>query len=163
MRDLMMATGETSNLGIERNGEVLFVSQVESHETIRTFFPPGASSPLHASGIGKALLSGFDEERFESFVRRTHLTSFTDKTIVNADRLREAVRQIRRQGYSFDDEERTTGMRCVAAFISNGYGEAVAGISISGPTPRLPDDRIREIGARVVEAAREVSRRLGAE
>ena len=57
MRGLMEATGETSNLGIERQGNVMFINQVETHETIRAFFPPGTISPMHASGIGKALFA----------------------------------------------------------------------------------------------------------
>lgn len=162
MRDLMSRTGETSNLGIEREGYVLFVSQVESHETIRAYYPPGARSPLHASGIGKALLSAFDEVRLEAFIKATTFTRFTDKTIATAGKLREEVEATRQRGYSFDDEERTIGMRCVAACILNSHSEAVAGISISGPTPRMPDARIRKIGLLVTEAAREISRRLGA-
>jgi len=162
MRDLMTLTGETSNLGICRDGHVLFVSQVETHETIRAFFPPGTSSPLHASGIGKALLSSFDDDRLEAFIKTTRFNLFTDKTISNADQLRKAVKQIRQRGYSVDDEERTIGMRCVAASILDSYGEAVAGISISGPTVRMPDTKVREIGKLLIEAAREVSKRLGA-
>ncbi|MGP3698001.1 HTH-type transcriptional regulator BhcR [Rhodobacter sp. NSM] len=162
MRDLMMRTGETSNLGIECDGDVLFVSQVETHESIRAFFPPGTRSPLHASGIGKALLGAFDDERLEAFLSRETLTRFTDKTVADAAALRAAVRQIRERGYAFDDEERRIGMRCVAACILNAHGEAVAGISVSGPTIRMPDARIREIGLWVSEAAAEVSRRIGA-
>lgn len=162
MRDLMARTGETANLGIERDGDVLFVSQVETHETIRAFFPPGTRSPLHASGIGKALLSAFDDERLEAFIKNAPFNRFTDKTISNAEQLREAINQTRQRGYSFDDEERTIGMRCVAASIVNSYGEAVAGISISGPTVRMTDTKIREIGSWVVDSAAEVSKRLGA-
>jgi IclR family acetate operon transcriptional repressor len=162
MRDLMVRTGETSNLGIERDGDVLFVSQVETHETIRAFFPPGTRSPLHASGIGKALLSTFDQERFGAFIKNAKFTRFTDKTLTSPEQLRDAVDQIRQRGYSLDDEERTIGMRCVAASIVNSYGEAVAGISISGPTIRMPDTKVREIGKWVVEAAFELSQRLGA-
>lgn len=161
MRDLMVKTGETSNLGIERDGDVLFVSQVETHDTIRAFFPPGTRSPLHASGIGKALLSAFDEERLGAFLKTAKFTRFTDKTIANANELREAIQQTRRRGFSFDDEERTIGMRCVAASIVNSYGEAVAGVSVSGPTIRMPDNRVREIGHLVSEAANEISRQLG--
>jgi IclR family acetate operon transcriptional repressor len=50
MRALMQETGETSNLGIEKDGNILFISQVETLESIRAFFPAGTLSPLHASG-----------------------------------------------------------------------------------------------------------------
>lgn len=162
MRELMARTGETSNLGIEVDGDVLFVSQVETHQTIRAFFPPGTRSPLHASGIGKALLSAFDDQRLEAFMKTASFTRFTGKTIGTPQQLRDAVATTRQRGYALDDEERTVGMRCVAASILNVHGEAVAGISISGPTIRMPDVRIHEFGQWIVEAANEVSRRLGA-
>jgi len=78
------------------------------------------------------------------------------------EQLREELQKTRERGYSFDDEERTKGMRCVAAPILNVHGEAVAGISVSGPIHRLPDADIHRIGERVRNAARMVSRRLGA-
>ena len=41
MRALMDASGETTNLGIENDGSVVFVSQLESHHPIRAFHRPG--------------------------------------------------------------------------------------------------------------------------
>ena len=70
LRGLMEATGETANLGVEKGGMVLFLSQVETHESIRAFFPPGTLSPMHASGIGKALLAQMDAERFDMWFDR---------------------------------------------------------------------------------------------
>lgn len=162
MHGLMQATGETSNLGVEWKGSVLFVSQVETHEVIRAFFPPGTVSPLHASGIGKALLAGWDAARLDSFLGTADLARFTVKTLTAPDRLRDDLGRSRAQGYAVDDEERTEGMRCVAAAIRDVHGEAVAGISVSGPTSRMSDMRIAEIGAAVRTAADEVSRRIGA-
>jgi IclR family acetate operon transcriptional repressor len=162
MRDLMGETGETSNLGIAIDGDVLFVSQVETHESIRAFFPPGTRAPLHSSGIGKALLSTFSDERLGAFLKTARFDRFTDKTISSPQELREAIATTRERGYSFDDEERTVGMRCVAASILNVHGEAVAGISVSGPTHRMPDRKIHHIGHLVGAAADEVSRRIGA-
>ena len=41
-------------------------------------------------------------------------------------------------------------------------GEAIAGISVSGPTHRLSDEKLRAIGERVRRGAAAVSRALGA-
>ncbi|MEJ5023005.1 IclR family transcriptional regulator [Ochrobactrum vermis] len=127
MRDLMQATGETSNLGVLSTGQVLFLSQVETHESIRAFFPPGTLSPLHASGIGKALLSCQDSNGVEAMLQKKPLQRFTKNTITTKHALLDELKRIRDQGFSFDDEERTVGMRCVAAPILNAYGEAIAG------------------------------------
>ena len=162
MRELMEATGETSNLGIERNGEVMFISQVETNESIRAYFPPGTLSPMHASGIGKALLSCYSDRRMDRYVQSARLTGFTSKTITQPDRLREEMNRIREKGWAFDDEEKADGMRCIAAPIRDIYDEAVAGISISGPTHRIPESEVVRIGALVSDAATQVSRGLGA-
>ena len=161
LRQLMRATGETSNLGIERDGEVLFVSQAEAAETIRAFFPPGTVSPMHASGIGKALLGTYGEAALAQFLRGRRLARFTDKTITDPAALTEALRRDRARGYAIDDEEKAIGMRCIAAPILNVHDEAVAGISVSGPTHRITSDRVAEIGRLVGDAAREISRGLG--
>lgn len=162
MRRLMEETGETSNLGIEVNGNVMFVAQVETKETIRAFFPPGTVSPMHASGIGKALLSRYSKDRLERFLYAQNLTRFTDKTVVEPLDLTNDLHSAQARGWAFDDEEKATGMRCVAAPILDIFGEAIAGISVSGPTSRMSRDRIEEIAGHVCDAAREVSRSMGA-
>lgn len=161
MRRLMEATGETSNLGIEKNGAVMFVAQVETQESIRAFFPPGTVSPMHASGIGKALLSTYDDERMVGFLRRSQLDRFTPNTITDPAALARELRRIRARGYAIDDEEKAAGMRCVAAPIIGAYGQAVAGISVSGPTHRMRSDQIERTGEMVRAAAGDVSRSLG--
>ena len=163
MRVLMENTGETANLGIEKDGNVMFVSQVETHESIRAFFPPGTLSQMHASGIGKALLSLYSERQLDRFLREQPLTSFTENSLSDPDAIRADMVQARAKGYAVDDEEKTMGMRCVAAPIVNFYGEAVAGISVSGPVSRLTTERIGEVAALVKAAADELSQSLGAE
>lgn len=162
MRNLMEKTGETSNLGIEMDGKVMFVSQVETHETIRAFFPPGTLSPMHASGIGKALLAHYPGDKLRQFLGHHALEGFTEQSITSDAALQEDLALSRQRGWAFDNEEKTNGMRCVAAPILNMFSEAVAGISVSGPTHRLPLDRIEGIGTLVHDAAQSISRSLGA-
>jgi len=161
LRQLMEATGETANLGIENDGEVLFVSQVETHASIRAFFPPGTKSPAHASGIGKALLAHFPQDRLDRVLSRT-LEGFTPHTLTAPDALVADLGLIRARGYSVDNEERNEGMRCIAAPIRNAYGETIAGISVSGPTSRVGTDQIDAFAQKVQEAAEAVSASLGA-
>ena len=58
-------------------------------------------------------------------------------------------------------EEKTLGMRCIAAAIFDLHGEAVAGISVSGPAQRIPDEAIPGIGEKVIAAARTVTEGIG--
>jgi len=163
LRTLMEETGETANLGIEQNGHVLFVSQVETHASIRAFFPPGSLSRLHASGIGKALLSQMDMGRVEKFLSDAPLESFTDFTITDPERLVEDLERTRRRGFAVDGEERNLGMRCIAAPVFDIHGEAIAGLSVSGPTARVGMEQIPGLGSAVVAAARHLSAAIGGE
>jgi hypothetical protein len=45
----------------------------------------------------------------------------------------------RQRGYAIDDEEKTEGMRCIAAPVMDLHGEVVAGISVSGPSSRVSE------------------------
>ncbi len=161
MRALMAETGETANLGVESGAQVLFLSQVETHEAIRAFFPPGTLSPMYASGIGKALLAAMEPREIERYIARTRLVRFTDKTICDKDALRAELGRIRAQGHAFDDEEKSPGMRCVAAPVFNAFGEVVAGISVSGPTARLDLEAIARVCTLVRRRAAELSHALG--
>lgn len=161
MRDLMEATGETANLAIADSGDVVFISQVESHNPIRAFFRPGTRGHMHASGIGKALLANMLTRDVEKTLQSKGCPEFTTKTLTTPADLFEDLATTRERGWAFDDEERYDGMRCIASCIFNSYGEAVAGISVSGPTVRFPDHMLQIIGPQVREAAQQVTALIG--
>jgi IclR family acetate operon transcriptional repressor len=161
MHDLMEQTGETVNLGIEDGGEVVFISQVESHVALRAFFRAGSRAAIHASGVGKALLAQFPEERVKQILHKRGLAKFTERTLVSPADLFRQLEEIRRRGFAIDDEERNLGMRCVAAPIFNEYGEAIAAVSVSGPTVRMTPERAAEFGPLVQRAAQEITASIG--
>ena len=161
LRDLMEQTGETANMAIADDGDVVFVSQVETHEPIRAFHRPGTRAHMHASGIGKALLAHFDPPALDRWMRTKGLVAYTDNTISDPETLRHEMEATRARGWAIDNEERTLGMRCVAAAVYNSFGEAIAGISVSGPTVRIPDDVLTEYGVLVRRTADRVTDSIG--
>ncbi len=161
MHALMAETGETANLAIADGGQVVFISQVETHEPIRAFFRPGTRGPIHASGIGKALLAHHAPAAIARIVREQGLAAFTPATITDPGRLAEELAAIRARGWAVDDGERTEGMRCIAAPIFNEFREAIAGVSVSGPTVRMERTGGAALGALVREAADRITRAIG--
>jgi IclR family transcriptional regulator, acetate operon repressor len=161
MRELMVETGETANLAIADGGQVVFLSQVETHEPIRAFFRPGTRGTIHASGIGKALLAYYPVERLDRIIREQGLPAYTPHTITDRAQLLDEMALTRTRGWAIDDEERTEGMRCIAAPIFNEFREAVAGVSISGPTVRVAREKAADYGTRVRAAADRITRAIG--
>jgi IclR family acetate operon transcriptional repressor len=162
MDALMRTTGETANLGVEWREEVLFLAQVETHEVIRAFFPPGTRGPMHCSGIGKALLAWSPPERVAGIVSRQGLPRFTPFTLTDPDAFARDLAAARSRGFAIDDQERAEGMRCIAAPVFNAFGEPVAGLSVSGPAFRvgLGDEALR-LGEAVRAAADRVTAATG--
>lgn len=161
MRRLMEDTGETANMAVRDGGEVVFIGQVETHATIRAFFRPGSRGALHASGIGKALLSALPADEADALLSHAGLREFTQHTRTSLADLRRDLTESAARGWAIDDEERHLGMRCVAAPIFDSTGQVVAGISVSGPTVRLDRSAMEAIGPRVRDAALEVQEGLG--
>ena len=161
MESLMRDTGETANLGVQVGDEVLFLSQVETHEAIRAFFPPGTKAPMHVSGIGKALLAWYAPERVAAVLARGGLQGFTPRSLTRPETLAADLAASRARGYAIDDEERAEGMRCFAAPVFNALGEPVAGLSVSGPSFRMPLERAPQIGGLVRAAADRVTHAIG--
>src|SRR5699024_4443849 len=161
MRQLVEQTGETANLAAIEGRELVYVAQIETRSPIRAFIPPGTRGLLQASGIGKALLACMPESRCRHILDARGTPAFTDHTITDATCLDEELERTRRRGWAIDDEERYIGMRCVAAPIFNEFGEAIAGLSLSGPSARLGRDELNRYGPMVRRAADAITAHIG--
>lgn len=161
MHQLMEEAGESVNLGILEDGEVVFLSQVECGEMMRMFVRLGGRVPVHASGVGKALLAALPETEVNAILERRGLQRFTDNTIDTRAILRENLARVRATGYAYDDEEHAVGLRCVASTLHDELGLPVAAISLSGPRARITDSRVEVLGRLVRDTANQISLALG--
>ena len=161
MHALVELCGETVNLGVIDDGEAVFISQVESREVMRMIVRLGSRSPIHASGVGKALLAAMPQQRVEQILQYRGLARYTERSIDNAAQLYAELERVRQLGYALDDEEQAVGLRCVASAIFDENGQALAAISLSGPTARITDNRLDELGIAVRHSADEITQSLG--
>ena len=161
MRSLMEASGETVNMAIDSDGYVVFISQIESHQSIRAFHRPGARGPMHASSLGKAMMASLTDEALAQRLHHVGMPRFTKHTIVDPDTLIADLAAVRKRGWAIDDEEQAEGLRCVGAAIYNEFSEIMGAISISGPTVRVSEERLGELGPMVKRASKEITERVG--
>lgn len=161
MRRLMEESGESVNLAVLDGDTAVYLSQVECREMMRALARPGGKAPLHSSAVGKALLAARPAEERRALVGRLTLTAFTEKTIARPDALLDALDDSAARGWAVDDEEYALGLRCVAAALYNEHGEPVAAVSLSGPSARVTDERLAELGTLVARTAREITAALG--
>ena len=161
LRRLMEESGETANLAVRDNLEMVYLAQAECREMMRALAKPGARVPIAGSAVGKTLLAGMPEEEVARLFHAIELDTRTKKTIDALPRLLDELNRVRGQRYAIDDEEHAVGLRCVAAAVVDHLGEPLGAISVSGPTARITNDRIAPLGAMVRDVAREATTALG--
>ncbi|MEM7179249.1 MAG: IclR family transcriptional regulator C-terminal domain-containing protein [Pseudomonadota bacterium] len=161
MRRLMETSGETSNLFLESEGEAVCIGQIESRHAMRAITGVGGRVMLHSSGAGKALLAFAEPARRSALNEVMTFPSITPMTITDPANLDMELDDIRATGYAIDEEEHALGLRCVAAPIFDEFSRAVAAISVSGPSARIPRERLESLGELVAQAASEITREYG--
>ena len=158
-RRLAADTGETVNIAVLSDQSALYLDQIAGASALQSHNWVGQHIPLHATSNGKVLLSDLDADELDR--RVPTLASYTPETITSRDRLRSELATILEQGYAVAVDELEIGLTAIAAPIHDAHGDVVASLSISGPTFRLDGDRVAGLVALVVDAAREISARLG--
>jgi len=161
MHQLMEDSGETVNLYMMEDGEVVCMGQVECRQMMRAIARPGDRIKMHCSGAGKAMMAWLPEPEVRRVLKRHGLPRVTERTLVRAQALRASLEQGRARGYAVDDEEHAAGLRCVAAPIFDEQGHPLASLSVSGPTARLTDQRLNQLGSMVVAAAQAITANFG--
>ncbi|GAA3139353.1 IclR family transcriptional regulator domain-containing protein [Nonomuraea salmonea] len=87
------------------------------------------------------------------------LERYTPNTITSADEL--GLEEIKERGWATAVEELEVGLNAVAAPIRGSDESVVAAVSASGPSYRLTQERLPEVGATLVAGANEISQRIG--
>lgn len=158
MHELHRELGETVNLSVRRDDEVVYIERAsEGNTMMRVVQIIGAHAPLHITAVGKIFLAAESAQQVAGYVARSGLTRYTDNTLTDAKALARELEQIRVQRYAFDNEEAERGVCCVGAGIHNDEGQLVAGLSVSAPT-----ERFKKTWAEAVrQSAERISRAIG--
>ncbi len=158
-RALAQEVGETVNIAILSGRDALYLDQVAGPAALSPHNWAGQRIPLHATSDGKVLLAYLPANEIAGHL--VPLQRFTDHTITTGSELTRALAEVRQHGYATAVEELEEGLTAVAAPVRDAEGRVIASISASGPSFRIPTDRIPALAGSVRRAAAEVSRRLG--
>jgi DNA-binding IclR family transcriptional regulator len=155
---LALEFGETVNIAVLQEHYAVNVHQARGPSTVLSYNWIGRITPLHCTSSGKALIAWLEED---DLLKGLDLERFTDRTLTTRDELVADLAQVRGQGYAVVLEEYEIGLNAVAAPIRDQTGGVTGALSLAGPAYRLPPERIEDLAPTVVEAATEVSRRMG--
>ena len=161
MRALRDRFGETVPLGILHGSEGLVIEEVAGTHSFRFVLEPGRKFHLHTSAPAKAILAFLPDEEKEELIKKINFKKYNERTITNPYEYRRCLDEVHYKGFSIDQAEEIEGMNCVGAPILNKAGYPIAAIWISGPSARLEDSQLDQIGIEVKKYAENISRSLG--
>jgi DNA-binding IclR family transcriptional regulator len=152
---------ETVQLAQLDGVENVYIAISESEQPMRLASSVGSRLMVHATGVGKALLSMLDPAEAERRLRATTLARFTDNTITDVDELMNVVTKVRERGFAIDDEEYTSGCRCVAVpVLDDGAGLLIA-MSVSMPSFRTDGSWPESVTGPLMKAADDIRSIVG--
>ncbi|SNT55106.1 DNA-binding transcriptional regulator, IclR family [Asanoa hainanensis] len=160
LRELQLATGETTTVSARVHSGRVYLDQVESTREIKMTVEVGRRYPLHAGSSSTCILAFLPDAEREA-VLRADLPTLTSRTTTDHDLLRIRLAEIRETGVAGSDGERQEGAGSVASPVFGIDGTVIGAISVCGPAHRVDADARERYGPLVREAADRISRALG--
>jgi IclR family transcriptional regulator, KDG regulon repressor len=160
MARLVRETAESVRLTVldPKSLEVIYIDKIDSPQDVRTFTEIGGRAPAHCTSSGKVMLAYQDDAVVRRIARK--LKAYTPSTIVDPVELMRHLKKVRASGYALNQREYSPQVAGVAAPIFNAEGRVVAALSIAAPADRLPAVRLKQVTARLCDAAASVSARI---
>jgi DNA-binding IclR family transcriptional regulator len=155
--ELLEATREHVHLAVRDELAAIYLERRSGHDAVHIVSDVGSRLPLHATGVGLALLAYAPTEIFDEVVARG-LKKFQPNTISTERELRSRLAEIRATGLSRTVEALTPGAFSVAAPVRDASGSVVAAVSIIAHADRRDEPQF-PLGVRM--AARGISSALG--
>jgi len=160
LEDLAERTEETVNLAVLDGDLVLNVDQITGPRSIVSMSWVGRRTPYHCTSNGKVLVAFLPEAERERLLS-SPLERETANTVVEPERLRAQLAEVRARGYAQTVEELEEGLNAVAAPVRRSDGEVIAAVSVAGPAFRMRPGELPGIARITMDAAAAVSRRMG--
>ena len=147
LNEVTQKTGETTDLGVLRNGSMIFLDQVPGLHRLRTVSSVGEVFPLATTANGRACLALMPEAQARQLVAQEGLLS-DSQTAALFDKLEDT----RKTGLAYDIDEHTSGISAIGFAFRDLSGNYHA---ISVPVPTMRFDTIKKRLERALGDARE--------
>ncbi len=147
---------ETVNMGELYNNRVLYLDKTESKRSLQIRTVIGGTNPLHATALGKSILSILPDELCETIIANLKFEKKTPATITDPELLKKHIADVRAKGSGTDYEELEEGLYCVAVPLMIRQLNFYGAISFSGPSARFTPQWMAELAVKLKETASEI-------
>lgn len=160
MEQLSNEVEESVFLTAVRGFEAVCLERIESRQSIQLIVNRGDTFPLYVAAIGKTLMAYLPVEQQEAIISRG-LEKFTEYTSTDPNELRKSLKQIRKEGFAYSNQEYNPGAMAISAPIFDSRNLIAAALSIGAPVDRFVQKGLIKEKDLVIHYANKISRLLG--
>ncbi len=117
--------------------DIVYIARTQVNRVMAVDLHIGSRLPAYCTSMGRILLAYLPPDQLEQYLAKVDLIPHTTRTITSIEKLRLALRNIRRNGYALCDQEYEVGLRSLAVPVFSSSGRVVATLNLSGNAPRL--------------------------
>src|SRR5271155_5177389 len=117
--------------------EIVYIARANMTRIMTIDLGVGTRLPAFCTSMGRVLLANLPPEELENYFSPPPITRFTERTIINAQKLRQALRVVQRNGFSIVDQELEHGLRSMAVPVQNPSGKVAAALNIGAHAQRV--------------------------
>lgn len=128
-------TGESALCGVLGDHHVEVLGIREGRHALRFIPTAGTRISLHATALGQALLAELGPDEAAAHLARRPLKALTPSTVTDPAKLRRLIAGAQQRGQAWVDGEGAEGVAAMA--VAGRIGDALLGLSITGPSERL--------------------------
>ena len=161
MARLRNETAETVQLAVMDGDSVVLIASEDAGRDGLSVSKVGLRLPLHASALGKVIVSYLDSARQVELLGARPLTAFTPLTLTAMDALRSEMDLTRSRGYAIELAEMEPGTVSVAAPIFDIEGRPVGAVCVHASMDRMGHAKAHSLSSTLIGAARRISHNAG--
>jgi len=117
--------------------DIVYIARTQVNRVMAVDLHIGSRLPAYCTSMGRVLLAYLPADQLEHYLSKVVLTPHTTRTVNSIEKLRLALRNVRRNGYALVDQEFEVGLRSLAVPVYSPTGRVVATVNLSGNAPRL--------------------------
>lgn len=151
---------ETVHVAVLDCMDVVYIDKKECDNSIRISTRIGSRFPAYCTADGKVMIAYLDLKK-QMRIIPDDIPKYTKNTITDKMELINKLVEVKENGYAIDNEEYETGLVCVAAPILDHTGEVRYGISVTGSSQRMTEEKIAISIKLLKDVSERISRRIG--
>ncbi|MGB6961721.1 MAG: IclR family transcriptional regulator C-terminal domain-containing protein [Candidatus Acidiferrum sp.] len=128
---------ESCSIATLDKNEIIYIARANVTRIMSIDLGVGSRLPAFCTSMGRVLIADLPADKLDEFLARVEFKRYTERTVANAEKLRQILRLVQRNGCCIVDQELESGLRSLAVPIKDSAGRVVAALNVGTHAQRV--------------------------